>query len=73
MTDAEKEKYLNNMATTAILIDAGIDLMRQNIRRRNPDLTEAQVDDRLRVWLHRADDSIPGDTAGAVRVRERWP
>ena len=73
MTDAEKKKYLNNMATTAMLIDAGIGLMRQNIRRRNPDLTEAQVDDRLRAWLHRADDPIPGDTAGAVRVRERKP
>lgn len=69
MIDADK--YLNNAATTAELVEAGIELMRQNIRRRHPDLDKSQIDARLSAWLNRADDPIPGDTAGPVRVRER--
>ncbi len=57
------------MATTAMLIDAGIALMRQNIKRRHPGNTERQIDAELNAWLWRADDPIPGDTAGPVRVR----
>jgi hypothetical protein len=53
------------------LLDAGIALMRQNIRRRHPAQTEAEVDAMLSAWLRRADDSMPGDTAGAVCVRAR--
>ena len=44
---------------------------RQNIRRRNPRATESEIDRRLNAWLQRADDPVPGDTAGAVRIRER--
>lgn len=62
-------KYSANAATTAILIDAGIELMRQNIKRNHPAMFKDQVDARLRAWLQRLDDSVPGDTAGAVRVR----
>jgi hypothetical protein len=71
MTDADK--YRHNAATTAQLIDAGIAVMRQNIRRRFPEETEAGIDARLKAWLHRTDDAIPGDVAGPVRVRERMP
>ena len=56
-------------STTAILMDAGIALMRQNIRRRHPGRTEAEIDAMLSAWMRRADDPVPGDTAGAVRVR----
>jgi len=69
MVDADK--YRENAVTTAVLIDAGVALMRQNIRRRHPGETEAEIDARLSAWLCRADDPIPGDTAGTVRVRER--
>lgn len=67
------EKYHKNVLTTAILIDAGIDLMRQNLRRRNPVADEAQIDLLMTAWLHREDDAIPGDTAGQVRIREWVP
>ncbi len=60
-----------NMATTAMLMDAGIALMRQNIRRRHPGNTQRQIDAELNAWLWRTDDPIPGDTAGPVRVRSR--
>jgi hypothetical protein len=55
------------------LVDAGIELMRQNIRRRDQTMTAEQIDALLSPWLCRADDAIPGDTAGAVRIRKRAP
>lgn len=58
-------------ATTNMLVDAGIALMRQNIRRRHPAASEADMDAWLREWLYRVDDPISGDVSGAVRVRER--
>jgi len=65
------EKYYNNAKTTAMLMDDGIQLMRQNIKRRHPDNTEKQTEEELQIWLHRTNDPIPGDTAGAVRIRTR--
>jgi len=67
------DKYCENAVTTDVLIDAGIELMRQNIRRRHPAESEARIDILLGAWMHRADDPIPGDTSGQVRVRERIP
>jgi hypothetical protein len=69
MTDIKK--YQGNASTTAALLDAGIALMRQNIRRRHSGQTEAEIDAMLSAWLRRTDDPIPGDTAGAVCVRTR--
>ena len=67
----ESNKYRDNAAITAILMDAGVALMRQNIRRRHPGETEATIDAMLSAWMRRADDPVPGDTAGAVCVRTR--
>ena len=64
-----RAKVLENAAATATLVEAGIVLMRQNLRRRHPDADNARIDDLLTAWLHRADDPIPGDAAGAVHVR----
>ena len=69
----DTEKYQANAGTTAMLIEAGISLMRQNLKRRYPEKTEAQIDALLSAWLRRVDESMPGDTAGSVRVRERLP
>ena len=67
------EKYRENAATTAVLMEAGIELMRQNIRRSHPAMQHEQAEELLYSWLWRADDPIPGDTAGAVHVREMKP
>jgi hypothetical protein len=67
----DNAKYLGNATTTAILVDAGIEMMRQNIKRHDPTLPEERIDALLSSWLCRADDPIPGDTAGDVRIRER--
>ena len=63
------DKYKGNAATMATLMEAGIVLMRENLRRRHPTATAAQVDVILRSWLYREDDPIPGDTSGPVRIR----
>lgn len=65
----EVERYQHNARTTADLIDAGIDLMRQNLRRRHPGNDAAQVSTLLNAWLCRQQDPIPGDVAGLVRPR----
>ncbi len=67
------DKYRDNAMTTAILMDAGIALKRQNIRRRHPKATDVKIDAMLSAWLRRADDLVPGDTSGAVCVRTREP
>lgn len=67
----KNERYMENAATTAILIEAGVDMMRQNIRRLHPDADDDTVNSLLAAWMRREDDPLPGDTGGAVRVRER--
>jgi hypothetical protein len=67
------EKYSENAATTAALMEAGIELMRQNIKRSYPALPLEQRDELLSAWLWRTDDPVPGDIVGHVRVREMTP
>ena len=67
------EKYRENAATTAVLMEAGIELMRQNIRRSHPALIHEQAEALLSSWLWRSDDPMPGDTAGPVHIREMIP
>ena len=66
-------KYMHNATTTAILMDDGIALMRENIRRSHPQANVAQIDALLNSWLCRKQDPIVGDTSGPVRIRERAP
>ena len=67
MTDPVKVR--ENAAATAALIEAGIAMMRQNLRRNHPGEDDAEIESLLRRWLYRMDDPIPGDVAGPVRVR----
>ena len=66
------DKYFENAATTAALIDAGIDMMRQNIRRRQHGATDTTVDAILGAWLRRQNDALPGDIAGQVQIRKHF-
>ena len=63
--------FKENAVVTAVLFEAGVALMRQNLRRRHLEENDAHIDDRLRALLRRADDPVQGDAAGAVRPRER--
>jgi hypothetical protein len=66
------DRYLENAATTAMLIEAGFDIMRENIRRRNFNASDEAVEALLGAWIRREDEPLPGDTAGPVRVRQRF-
>jgi len=50
---------------TVRLAAEGMALMRQNLRRRFPDESEAQIDGRLTDWL----DDRPMDTPGPIVAR----
>ena len=46
------------------LIELGVNLMRQNLRRRFPDESEAAIEDRLTAWLHTRPGAEHGDAWG---------
>lgn len=49
---------------TLDLFETGVDLMRQNLRRRHPDASEAEIDRRLRDWLLDRSGAESGDCVG---------
>ena len=65
------EKYIHNMATAATLFEAGLAMMRENIRRRNANSSSETVDALLGAWMRREDDPVPGDTIGTVRFQKQ--
>jgi len=49
---------------TLDLFDAGVQLMRQNLRRRDPDADEQEIDRRLSIWLRARPGAEHGDCPG---------
>lgn len=52
------------------LWEAGVTMMRQNLRRRHPHDTEAGIDARLRAWMLERAGAEHGDAVGRPG---RWP
>ena len=52
------------------LFQTGVDLMRQNLRREDPDATEEQIEERLRSWLRHRPGAEFGDCEGRP---VEWP
>ena len=48
------------------LFETGVDLMRQNLRRRHPGESDEEIDRRLRDWLADRPGATYGDSAGRV-------
>lgn len=46
------------------LFEVGVSLMRQNLRRDNPDASEEEIDRRLQAWLHERPGAEAGDAVG---------
>ena len=61
---------VENVRIAFELHEAGVDMMRQNLRRRFPDAPEAEIDMRLRAWLHERPGAEHGDAEGK---RVAWP
>jgi hypothetical protein len=60
--------------TTLALFEAGVEMMRQNLRRRFPEASEAEIKARLTEWLHHRPGAEHGDCPGrpvdwAERIR----
>ena len=64
LTPAQKLKIVFD------LFDAGVDLMRQNIRRSFPEATPEEVDRRLQEWLLTRPGAEHGDCEGRLREPE---
>ena len=53
---------LSTFRTTLDLFSAGLELMRQNLRRDQPQASESEIDRRLEEWLQER----PGDSPGRL-------
>lgn len=49
------------------MFDLGVEIMRQNLRRRHPDEDDAAIAKRLAAWLSERPGAEFGDTVGRVR------
>ena len=52
--------------TTLDLFSTGVDLMRQNLRRAEPQASEAEIDSRLQQWLWDRPGAVGGDCPGRL-------
>jgi hypothetical protein len=67
MKPARNPDVMARMKTTFDLYEAAEAMMRQNLRRRFPDESDAQIERRLLAWLQ--DRSGAGDASGSFRSR----
>jgi hypothetical protein len=64
------ERALRNLRIAFDLHEAGVALMRQNLRRRFPEADEGEIDARLAAWLHERPGAEFGDAEGLPAT---WP
>jgi hypothetical protein len=69
-TPAEKARIVEKLRLTFDLHEAGVEMMRQNLRRRLPDAQDAEIEARLTAWLHERPGAEVGDGPGEVVA---WP
>lgn len=55
------------------LHDAGVEMMRQNLRRRHPGADEQEIERLLIAWLHERPGAEHGDAVGRPRHGGRAP
>jgi hypothetical protein len=64
MASSAEPSVADAFRATLDLFETGVDLMRQNLRRRHPDASEAGIDRRLRDWLLDRSGAESGDCVG---------
>lgn len=62
--DSASSPVIESFRTTLELFQTGVDLMRQNLRRRHPDADEADIERLLREWLLDRPGAESGDCPG---------
>jgi hypothetical protein len=66
MTPLPSQSAAQAFRTALALFDAGVDLMRQNLKRAHPEADDEQVDRLLAAWLHHRPGAEFGDCPGRV-------
>lgn len=69
-TSADVKHLVDNLWLAFELHEAGVALMRQNLRRRMPHASEEQIDAHLASWLRERPGAEPGDAEGRAVP---WP
>jgi Rv0078B-related antitoxin len=69
-TPADEARLVENLRIAFDLYEAGVEMMRQNLRRRFPGTQEAEIDARLSAWLHERPGAELGDAPGEAVT---WP
>ncbi|WP_437940278.1 hypothetical protein [Sorangium sp. So ce341] len=64
MAAADPTRLAENLRLAFELHDAGVALMRQNLRRRLPEASEEDIDERLADWLRERPGAEFGDAEG---------
>jgi hypothetical protein len=67
---ASPETLTNRLWMVGALFETGVAIMRQNIRRASPEISEEEVDRRLGEWLRKRPGAEQGDAEGRVIP---WP
>ena len=67
MDEADAFTPAQRFALTCELFEAGLELMRQNLRRQNPQASEAEIAAALSRWLRTRPGAEVGDTIGRAR------
>lgn len=66
MTPLSSQSAAQGFRTALALFEAGVDLMRQNLKRAHPDADEGEVDRLLAAWLQHRPGAELGDCSGRV-------
>ena len=64
-------EVLARMRVTFDLYQTAVDMMRQNLRRRHPDASEAEIARRMQEWMLEQPEDPPGTPLRAMN-REEW-
>jgi len=64
MTDEEARGAAHRLLLACDMFEFGREMMRQNLERRHPTATEAEIDAMLVEWVRRRDCAPMGDSPG---------
>ena len=65
-----RSKAATRLRLTLDLFETGVEMMRQKLRRDNPDLADHEVEARLGAWLRERPGAEFGDAVGRAAT---WP
>jgi hypothetical protein len=66
----DREIGVQRLRVALDLFESGVDLMRQNLRRRHPDAGDAEIEAKLDEWLSERPGAECGDAEGTPGT---WP